>query len=290
MAFERKHSLHKKYSSEYPNLTTTIIKSIGESNPIVNTKSVLKKPYDKKNQNTNTLKSSPGTKSVWKISKHNNIIKNSKIMDNRAFNPKNKTLFKIWFKKAEIYVRTVCIVLTYNTISNGINSPHILMIKDPTKKKKRNGIIEFPGGTVEKYDLNVYDTAIREFWEEALTGRELGDKWRDEYNRLKKSGDLMSQFVVYIKNKLKTSRTCILDDTVKLKTLYYVLRISPVDAQYLIEKHKMISIPLSSVKLSDSPTKSSSIAFEMSNGEIVKIRRRDFCALKTIYKKCMKFY
>lgn len=164
----------------------------------------------------------------------------------------SKNCFKIWFKKSYIWVRTACIVLTFNRSIDGIDCPQILMVKDPTKKSNnrnsKNNTIEFPGGTVDLHDLNIYDTAIREFWEEALTGKELGEKWRDEYNKIKCRNDVMSQLLVYIKNRMKKSRTCVLDDNVEMKTIYYIMRISPLDANYLINDCGMIPVPLSVIK------------------------------------------
>lgn len=59
------------------------------------------------------------------------------------------------FKCRDVIIRTGCIIATVNN--------NIVMIKD-------NDRLSFPGGTCEPGDKNIFDTAIREFYEESIIG------------------------------------------------------------------------------------------------------------------------
>ena len=193
---------------------------------------------------------------------------------------KGKCYFGEKVHRQTIKARTACVILRYKVKDKFT----VLTIRESPKKM----ILEFPGGKVEPTDINIRDTLLRESWEEIVLKDDFHkaslQNWRSVHDGIKKGKDADSKFFTWLEKQLVKCPTTTYGNC-PLRTVYYIVDISKIQATYLMETHGMIPFSvnfMSSTVTHNRTTKSKEKRFTRRttyfhiNGEEYRLRGRDF--------------
>jgi len=206
---------------------------------------------------------------------------------------KEKAYFSNKCNGQYIMARAACIVLRY--VDQG--QTYTLTIRERADKN----ILEFPGGKVEVGDVDIYDTVFREIWEEIILKDKLGEgnhKYLKNWDKLRNditTSDEPEKKLCHDIYKSLPNCQLIPYGSCALKIVYFVVNISPEQSKFLITQHKMIPLPVSSLRhvvdfnnaikgkgQMTAYTSKTSDKYRRKNthfhseGEIYKLRGRDF--------------
>lgn len=128
---------------------------------------------------------------------------------------------KFCFRVNRTKIRTGCIIIH--------NNKKCIMIEE-------NGKLTFPGGKCEETDRNVYDTALREFYEEVIIQPpehvDYITTWNDVINDIiNNPNNYEDQLISHIWKSIPKSKTLVSDHT--LKTCYFRVCVSDDSLKYL---------------------------------------------------------
>ncbi len=144
-----------------------------------------------------------------------------------------------------VKARTACLILRYKDADN--TSTVLTILDSPTKKN-----LEFPGGKVEPTDNTIVDTLIRESWEEIILKDNFGKNasiknWHDVYNQIITNDDADSKLFTWIINQIPNCLTTTYGIR-PLRTVYYIVDISELQAHHLIKNHGMVPLSIDLMK------------------------------------------
>lgn len=144
-----------------------------------------------------------------------------------------------------VKARTACLVLRYKDTDDNLS---VLTILDSPIKKN----LEFPGGKVELTDRTIIDTLIRESWEEIILKDDLGKTasikdWQAVYNQIITNDDVDSKLFAWIISQIPNCCTTSYGNS-PLRTVYYIVDISEMQAHHLIQNHGMIPVSINLMK------------------------------------------
>lgn len=156
---------------------------------------------------------------------------------------RDKAYFKTMIDNRPVMARTACIIMKY---TDEFGQKKVLTIRERIDKD----VIEFPGGKVEEEDLDIYDTTFREIWEEIILKGALGPNnnkyirnWKQIRSNIVQSTDYDQVLCTQLYHALKTSKAVSYGGNA-FRTVYFIVNISLIQAQYLIYNHGMISLPI----------------------------------------------
>lgn len=154
---------------------------------------------------------------------------------------RDKAYFKTIIDNNVIMARTACIVMNY------VDEFGIKKVLTICEKIDKN-IIEFPGGKVEEDDLDIYDTAFREIWEEIILKGALGPNnnkhlrnWKQIRLNIMNSNHYDQVLCTQLYNRLRKSKAVSYGGNA-FRTIYFIVDITLQQAQHLICYHGMIPL------------------------------------------------
>lgn len=195
----------------------------------------------------------------------------------KSIDSKNKKLhFKLSVGDDIIKIRAVCLIIQdYHK--------NCLFIQEQDDSYGYD-VIGFCGGVVEEFDEDIIETCIREAYEECLLdGNETSD-WKNIYNRIKHHPmDGVEKMFQYVWHQtIYNSSTYIHSEGVvhELKTIYYIIQIPIEFSNFMINKFKMYSVPISTLdalyKIRDIITERNALKFPLlTNRGYATLRRRE---------------
>ena len=167
-------------------------------------------------------------------------------------------------------LRCACVILKFRN--------HFLTIDDQNVKK-----LEFPGGTVEKPDLCISDTAIREFIEEVILHNRFSGKYCRKWRTFHYFSYRLKNYMSYIIKQIRSKRYFVFGNG-DLKNAYFVININRIMFNYFKQKFNMIS--LNSIDIFNKIIKSKKNTSKfVRNFSSYECRRRLYLCLKNNFHK-----